>query len=79
MRERIVCRAWWTGMTDRLNEIWRWWTWNLLRQIPMIADGHVIGSMKALHVTNDLRNDTAQAVPDRDDPCTIKLRRLHVQ
>ncbi len=66
-------------MTDRLNEIWRRWTWNLLCQIPMIANGHVISSMKALDVADDLRNDTAQAVPDRNDPCTIKLRRLHMQ
>jgi hypothetical protein len=25
-------------MTNRLNEIWRRWTWNLLCEIPMIAN-----------------------------------------
>jgi len=54
-------------MTDSLNEVWRRWTWNLLCQVPMIADGHVIGSMKALHVSNHLRNYTTQTITDWDD------------
>ena len=66
-------------MTDRLNQIGRWWTWSFLRQVPMIANRDMISSMKELHVADDFRDNAAQTVANRDYTRTLKLRRLHMQ
>src|ERR1700730_12568577 len=40
--------SWCAGMPDGLDEIGCGWPWHLLRQVPVVADGHMTGAMKSL-------------------------------
>ena len=45
----------------------------------MIANRDCLAVVEAFYVSNDLRQDTTESVPDGDDTSAIKLRRLDVQ
>jgi hypothetical protein len=64
---------------DGLDQIGRRWPWHLLREVPVVANGHMTGPMKALHMANHLGDDAAQSVADGKDACAVELRGLYMQ
>ena len=50
-----------------------------LVRVPAVAGGHVRGGVEGLDVADDLGDDTAEAVADRQHPRAVELRRLDVQ
>ena len=55
------------GMTDALDQIWRWRARTFLLQVPMVANRNRLAVVKAFDVSNDLRQDSAKLVADGDD------------
>src|SRR6266481_6248861 len=62
-----------------LDQIRCRWSWYLLREVPVVTDGHMTGAMKALHMANNLGDDAAQSVADGQDTGAVELRGLHMQ
>src|SRR5579883_1343068 len=67
------------GMPDALEEVRRLWSGALLHRIPMITDRNIGAVIEALHMADDLGQDPAETVPNRDDTSAVVLRRLNVQ
>ena len=50
-----------------------------LVRVPAVAGGHVRGAVEGLDVADDLGDDAAEAVADREHARAVELRRLDVQ
>src|SRR6266436_5228871 len=53
-------KSWCAGVPNGLDQIRCRWSWYLLREVPVVTDGHMTGAMKALHMANNLGDEAGK-------------------
>src|ERR1700733_3182078 len=67
------------GVFGALQQVWTGGPWATLVMVPVITERQLRCAIETLDVLENLGEDAAQSVADRNHPLTIKLRRLDVQ